>query len=96
MELRLGQVYYIEFYDNGMEPIVIRLVAQDFENLYGAATNSEGEWFESSQVVDCEDVKHTFVASNGLLTVLSLAEQNYKEAKRKNDKKMRDWLGPRR
>ncbi|WP_317944511.1 hypothetical protein [Carnobacterium maltaromaticum] len=95
MELRLGQVYYIEFYDNGMEPIVIRLVAQDFENLYGAATNSKGEWFESSQVVDCEAVKNTFIASNGLLTVLSIAEQAYKKAKRKNDKKMNNWLGKR-
>lgn len=96
MELKLGQVYYIEFNDKEKEPIVIRLVAQDFENLYGAATNLKGEWFESSQVVDCEAVKNTFIASNGLLTVLSLAEQTYKKAKRKNDKKMRDWLGPRR
>lgn len=95
MELKLGQVYYIEFYDKEKEPIVIRLVARDFENLYGVATNLKGEWFESSRVVDCEAVKNTFIASNSLLTVLSFAEQDYKKAKRKNDKKMDNWLGKR-
>ncbi|MDZ5759370.1 hypothetical protein RAK27_11915 [Carnobacterium maltaromaticum] len=95
MELKLGQVYYIEFCDKEKEPIVIRLVARDFENLYGVATNLKGEWFESSRVVDCEAVKNTFIASNSLLTVLSFAEQAYKKSKRKNDKKMNNWLGKR-
>ncbi len=96
MELSLGQVYYVDFKDKKKEPLIIRLVAQDFENLYGAASNLKGEWFEPSKVVEQDVVLNIYIASNGLLTVLSFAEQAYKKAKRKNDKKMRDWLGPKR
>lgn len=96
MELKLGQVYYIEFQDKKKEPIIIRLVTQSFDSLSGAACNVKGEWFDSEHVIDCETIKNTFIAPIGMLTVLSFAEQDYKEAKSKNDKKMRDWLGPRR
>lgn len=70
-------------------------MAQDFENLYGATSNLKGEWFEPSKVVEQDAILNIYIASNGLLTVLSFAEQAYKKAKRKNDKKMNNWLGKR-
>lgn len=96
MELSLGQVYYVDFKDKKKEPLIIRLVAQDFENLYGAASSLKGEWFEPSKVVEQDAILNIYIASNGLLTVLSFAEQSYKKAKHKKDKKMNNWLGNRK
>lgn len=96
MELKLGQVYYIEFQDKEKEPIIIRLVTQSFDSLSGAACNVKGEWFDSEHAIDYETIKNTFIAPNGMLTVLSFAEQDYRKAKHKKDKKMNDWLGNRK
>lgn len=93
MELVLGKVYYIEF--EKKEPLIIRLVAQDFYNLYGAATDDKGKAFDAEAVIDREGIKNIFLAHLGFLTILSVAEQEYKKTKRTSQNKMNKWLGKR-
>lgn len=94
MELVLGKVYYIEF--EKKEPVIIRLVAQDFYNLYGAATDDKGKAFDAEAVIEREGIKNIFLAHLGFLTILSVAEQGDKKTKRASQKKMNDWLRSRR
>lgn len=85
---RVRETYFIK--DKG---ILLRIIYEDDLKLYGDACGLSERLFIKDYEISKDDIGDVYVASIPQITVMSIAEQDFKKMVNENKRKMNKFLG---